>query len=260
MRYWTKEETTFLEEKWGIISIPTLQKKLNRSRNAIINKARKMKLGRFLYADEYWTFNLLLKELGVTSYSYKTTSWIEKRGFPVKTKKVEKSTWKIVYIGDFWNWADKNRRLIDWSRVRKEALGKEPEWLTEIRRNQKEEKILIKKTVWTKREDKELKRLIEMHKYTYLELSEILKRSSGAIQRRLIDLNIKARPVKVDNHIKYTNKEKEYIHLSILENRTYEQISREIKKSTKALRGYIYRVYGSENLDKARNNIENRRG
>ena len=98
-----------------------------------------------------------------------------------------------------------------------------------------------------------------MHKYTYLELSEILKRSSGAIQRRLIDLNIKARPVKVDNHIKYTNKEKEYIHQFILENRTYEQISREIKKSTKALRGYIYRVYGSENLDKARNNIENRR-
>lgn len=259
MRYWTKEETIFLEEKWGIISIPTLQKKLNRSRNAIINKARKMKLGRFLYADEYWTFNLLLKELGVTSYSYKTTSWIEKRGFPVKTKKVEKSTWKIVYIGDFWNWADKNRHLIDWSRVRKEALGKEPEWLTEIRRNQNEEKKLIRKTVWTKREDKELKRLIEMHKYTYLELSEILKRSSGAIQRRLIDLNIKARPVKVDNHIKYTNKEKEYIHQFILENRTYEQISREIKKSTKALRGYIYRVYGSENLDKARNNIENRR-
>ena len=124
MRHWTKEETIFLEEKWGIISIPTLQKKLNRSRNAIINKARKMKLGRFLYADEYWTFNLLLKELGATSYSYKTTSWIEKRGFPVKTKRVEKSIWRIVYVEDFWNWAEKKQASYKLEQGKKRSFRK----------------------------------------------------------------------------------------------------------------------------------------
>ena len=255
-RHWTKEEMTYLEEKWGKISMPGLKKKLNRSQASIMCKARKMKLGRFLWADEYLTFNLLLKELGINSYSYKQISWIKNRQFPVKFKKVNKNIWRIVYVEDFWRWAEKNRHFINWIRVKKNILGKEPEWLLEIRKNQSEERRMLRKTPWTKQEDKELKRLIEMHKYTYIELSEILQRSSGAIQRRLLDLEIKARPVKADNHIKYTSEEKENIHQSILKNRTYEQISREIGKSTKAIRGYIYRIYGSENLDKVRNNIQ----
>jgi len=61
MRHWTKEEKTYLEEKWGKISMYGLKKKLNRSQASIMCKVRKMKLGRFLWADEYWTFNLLLK-------------------------------------------------------------------------------------------------------------------------------------------------------------------------------------------------------
>lgn len=253
---WTKEEKKYLEEKWGIISIPSIAKSLGRSEYGIINKARRLGLGRFLWSDVYWTFNLLLKDLGIGSGAYKNVSWIEKRGFPVKSKKVGKNAFKVVYIDDFWKWADKNRHLIDWSRVKHGVLGKEPKWLTEMRKNCYENKRLIKKSKWTKLEDRELKRLVELHKYTYLELGKMLQRSVGAIQRRLLDLDIKARPVKPDNHIKYTSDEKEYIHNAILTGKTYEQMSREVSKSTKGIRGYIYRIYGSENLDKVRNKIE----
>ena len=54
---------------------------------------------------------------------------------------------------------------------------------------------------WTKEEDTELKRLVIQQKYTYDQISKMMNRTCGAIQRRLCDLGIKDRPIKADNHI-----------------------------------------------------------
>lgn len=42
--------------------------------------------------------------------------------------------------------------------------------------------------------------LLQQHRYGYAELSDMLRRSAGAIQRRCNDLGLKERPVKADNH------------------------------------------------------------
>ena len=46
-RTWTKSELLTLEEEWGITSIPTLAKNLNRTPEAVTLKAQKMGLGAF---------------------------------------------------------------------------------------------------------------------------------------------------------------------------------------------------------------------
>lgn len=252
---WSEEDIRYLDENWGRRPVESICQKLGRSENAINIKVNKMGLGAFLNRDEYITYSQLLMYLGTTVSNYKSTSWIKNRDFPVKYKKVNKKKFRIVYLDDFWKWASEYRHFIDWTKVKKECLGKEPDWLIELRRNQKETQYKLITTSWTKTEDSRLKRLIESHQYNYLDLTKILKRSAGAIERRLYKLNIKARPVKPNNHIKYSESEKRLIREMVLDNKTYLQISELVNKSDKAIRGYLYRTYGTENLDKVRKNI-----
>ena len=69
---WTPEEETYLMEKWGTLSIPTIAKKLNRTVNSIKVRASRLRLGPVLMGGEYVTFNQLMLALtgGAHSYTY----------------------------------------------------------------------------------------------------------------------------------------------------------------------------------------------
>lgn len=110
----------------------------------------------------------------------------------------------------------------------------------------------IKATPWTSREDNLLKELLIKQKYGYKELSQILCRSEGAVQRRINDLNIKYRPVKADNHQKWTESEYNLLGKMIKCGSKYEEISDRIGRSVKAIRGRVFDKYLTENLDKVR--------
>ncbi len=252
---WTAEECEYLETYWGIKSIKLISKALNRSPNAIKSKAWRMGLGAFLDNGEYITFNQLLRALCKNSYSYVPTSWLKNRGFPVKYKTVDNCRFRIVYLNDFWGWADKHRNFIDWSKVEENILGVEPEWVKEQRRISILSNRKYHTTPWTPAEDNLLKMLLKQFRYTYKELSERLHRTEGAIQRRINDLKLKERPIKADNHIKWTQEEYDLLHQMVLKGYSYELMSEKIGKSAKAIRGKVYTLYGSENLDKARQSI-----
>ena len=91
-RTWKPEEEDYLMEKWGQISVPTIAKKLNRTTNAVKVRAQRLGLGAVLMAGEYVTLNQLLLAVtgGSSSYGYKMKSWVENRGLPVHTKKVDR--------------------------------------------------------------------------------------------------------------------------------------------------------------------------
>ena len=126
---WTKEDVEYLTEKWGNVSIPSLAKKLNRSVNAVKLKAGRLNLGPMLENGAYVTLNQLAIALtGGNFSSYCKKSWIENRGMPVHSKKVIKNTFKIVYLDEFWKWAEKNRSFLDFSKMEPLTLGKEPAW------------------------------------------------------------------------------------------------------------------------------------
>ena len=81
-RTWSSEELSYLEEHWGIVSIVSIAKKLNRTENAIIVKAQRLGLGPALQSGDYITFNQLVQTLlGHQSDSYQLQAGLKIEGF-----------------------------------------------------------------------------------------------------------------------------------------------------------------------------------
>ena len=127
-RTWTPEDENYLAEKWGYASVPAIAKKLNRTENAVVVRAQRLGLGAVLMAGGYVTLNQLLatvtgRERGNT---YQRKSWVENRGLPVHRKKVNRCSFSVVYLEEFWEWAERNRSFLDFSKMEPLALGWEP--------------------------------------------------------------------------------------------------------------------------------------
>lgn len=258
-RNWSNEDKEYLAEHWGHTSIPTLCKKLNRSKESIMNMRTRLHLGPFYEAGDYVTMHQLLLALGIAGgYGYKNISWIENRDFPVRYKSQNQQKVKIVYIDEFWKWAEKNQSFLDFSKFEENALGIEPEWAKLKRKLDKQKAFAYKNSPWTGAEDDYLKGLLKHYRYSYPELSKKLRRTEGAIQRRILDLGLKERPVKADNHNLWTVEQVSLLGTLIKQGYHYEAIHEKIPdKSVKAIRGYVYRFYLTENLDKVRSYIGN---
>lgn len=122
---WSQSEIEYLSDNYGQFSYGTLSKNLNRSVGAIRNKARRLQLGPFLQCGEYVTFHQLLVSIGyANSNTYKMTSWIKNRGFPIHKKKVCNNSFNVVYIKEFWEWAEKTRGYWTFHILRKTYWGK----------------------------------------------------------------------------------------------------------------------------------------
>lgn len=249
-RKWTKEEESYLYDKWGVMSLPQIAKKLGRTEGAIINKRDKTNLGSFLESGDYITVGQLLKAIGKKNDKYMNISWIEKRGLPIFKKKVSKKRVKCIRINEFWKWAEKNKNFLNFSEFERYALGKEPDWVNDKRIRDIQNKNKYKKTPWSKDEEEYLLFLVNQYKYTYKEISERIRRTDGAIRRKLLDLGIKARPI-AENSIKWTEEEVKTLKELISLGYDYNSIGTKINtKSEKAIRAKVYRLYGTEMLDK----------
>ena len=253
-RNWTQAEYEQLAEEWGLYSIGAIARHLRRSENAIKIKAVKLGLGRHTESSGRISYNQFFKALGLTgSYSYKLKTYTD-NGLKIHNHKVHNCSVRMVDIDEFWEWAEKNKTLIDFARVEPNIFGKEPDWVKIKRAEDFKRQFAIKpnNTPWSEAEDKELLRLLREYKYTWPELSERLHRTEGAIQRRVTDLHIKERPIKADNHTKWTESELLTVCDMIKSGSNYENISRTIGKSVKAIRGRVYTEYLTENLNKVR--------
>lgn len=255
-RRWTPEEEEILRTFWGTMTMQGLCKKLDRSRNAIMVRIQKLGLPPYLESGDYITINQLHKAFCGTNFStYQLKSWVNDRGMPIHNKRRGKNTYRVIYLDEFWEWAEKHRSFLDFSKLEPLALGKEPAWVVEQRHKDFRANALQRKNPWTSHEDSKLKVLLKQHKYGYAELSKIFNRSAGAIQKRCNDLGLKERPVKADNHgeaSKWTESMYETLANGIRNGDSYALIGELIGKSEKAIRGKIYTVYLTENADKIR--------
>ena len=256
MKKWTKEECDYLSNSWGTVSIPNIAKNLGRSVDSVRNKAYKMKLGAFLDASDFITYNQLLIALGINSgNTYKAISWINKRKLPVKTKRVNQNKFLVIKIDDFWKWAELNTDIIDFSRLPKNLLGKEPKWVDNARKiSEYTVNNCNPKGKWSNYEDERLVFLLKRHKYTCSEIAKDLRRTEGAVLRRITELKIKERPLKQENR-NWTDEEIQNVKKYIADGYTYEIISEKIGRSSKCIRGITYRLYKTENLQKIREYI-----
>lgn len=256
-RTWTAEEENYLRESWGTVTVDGICRHLNRTKNAIMVRVQRLGLPPYLESGEYITFQQLILAMGLgrASGKYLQISWVKNRDFPMRYKRRGKATIRVVYLEEFWPWAEKNRSFLDFSKMEPLALGAEPGWVAEQRRKDFQAFAIQRKDPWTPEEDGRLKTLVEQQRYGYAELSEMLRRSAGAIQRRCTDLGLKARPVKADNHgsaATWTKEDFDKLADGIRRGDSYTLIGKAIGKSEKAVRGKVYFVYLTESQDRVR--------
>lgn len=238
------EETDYIEDNWGALSINTIAKNLNRPIGGLINKKCRMHLGNFLDSGEYITVHQLFISIGRNGGNdYTLKHWI-KKGFPVKKKRVCNCSFKIIYLNDFWKWAKKYRMHIDFNKFEKNVLGEEPPWVKE----QRKADVLFSKyklTTWTKEQDNHLKSLLKLYKYTYKELSLAIFRTEGAIRRRMVELKINERPLREDAHGIWSPEQIKIVIEMYHKGYRSEVIKDYINKSGHAIDGKIERLIKS---------------
>lgn len=240
MRYWTKEETEYLSEKWGALQIKRIAKKLNRSTGAIQQKASKLKLGAFLEANEYIPLNQLLAIInGGIQYGYYLPKLI-KLNFPIKEIRVLNNSFKVVYMDEFFEWFENHKHNVFIHQTDDNDFGPEPEWLKEKR---KADKLLAKykKTKWTDSEKERLIALLKQFKYGYKELAHLLMRTETAIKRQILTLKIKERPLRDDNKKKWSEFDNQRVKTMYLKGYEAQVIADLMNKSALAVQGIIER-------------------
>lgn len=236
---WTYQEVQYLKENWGAVSIKSLARKLHRSVNAIKIKAYKVGLWRMIHAGEYITFNQLMSMIHGKNYGYDDKK-LMKAGFPIDYQQVVENKVKVVYMHKFWKWFEKNKHLIDISKTTRLTFGYEPEWVAE-KRKADIRAAEYKKTPWTSIEDNRLISLLQSYRYGYREISIMLKRTEGAIKRRMIDLKIPYRPLRADNHDPWTDSEIETVRSLYLKGYKSCVIAEYVNRSALAINGLLER-------------------
>ena len=170
-------------------------------------------------------------------------------------KKVNRCSFRVVYIEEFWEWAERYRSFIDFSKMEPLALGEEPGWVAEQRKKDFEAYAIQRKDPWGEDEDSRLKMLLSKHRYSWAEISEMMHRSHGAIARRCRDLGIKDRPVSMELTGKrgtWTSEDFEILADGIRPGDSYAAIGKAVGRSEKCVRSKVYNDYLTENADKVR--------
>ncbi len=87
-----------------------------------------------------------------------------------------------------------------------------------------------------------LKSLVNAYRYTYPEIAARLQRTEGSVKRRLMELKIKARPVRIGNHTKYTQEEVKQIVDLYDRGYSIDVIAERLGKSALGVRGKMERM------------------
>lgn len=240
IRHWTLAEVDYLKNNWGDVSIKHIAIKLKRSINSVKEKAYKSGLRRMTNCGEYITLNQLLNIIKGKEGTGRYLKKIEKAAFPIKYQRVINEKVKVVYMDEFWSWFEKNKHLIDLKSTQKGDFGYEPAWVDEKRRADKRA-AEYKTTPWTSSEDDYLRRLLQSYKYGYREISIKLKRTEGAIKRRMMDLKIKERPLRADYHNPWKPNEIEKVKRLYLKGYKSQIIAEYIDRSALAINGLLER-------------------
>lgn len=249
-KQWTAEETEFLEENYGVIQTQRIADKLNRTFNSVKMKAQKMGLGLIVEQGELIHFP---KFVEVTKIDRATLmNWHRKYEMPITKKRFEKRVCYMIDPEQFWIWAKNNKNMIEWDKFDKWAIGKEPDWVEMARKaafeRVKQSKKSMKKMKWSQADEEKLIWMIKKQSYTFVDISDELGRTQGAIKRKLSDLDLKERPIYLDNHRAYTQEEIDFILASYKSGHGFDVIAKKLNRSESGIRGKVERLgYRFEN-------------
>ena len=179
-RKWSKSDINYLDEYWGRNALKYLSIRLKRTEKAIVVKSKRMKLGASTRADEYLTARQTASVLNIDSYI--VLRWVEKCNLKaVKKIMLYKREFILIKHCDLCKWLKNNQDRFDSRKIELFALGYEPQWLQNKRREDKElPKNRFKK--WTKLE---IQRMVNLaQNLTYDEIAKRIERSHNSIERK----------------------------------------------------------------------------
>lgn len=226
---WSEKEIDYLNSMWGRYNLNALAKKLNRTVEAVKVKSERLGLGGGLKAQDAITKADIKRICGVSGY--KVEKWISVYGLKCTNKVVtSKRSFGLIKVKDFWEFAKNNNELIDFSKIEKNILGVEPEWVDEFRKRDFKIKRKSYRRRWSAAEEKEAIRLYTKG-VTYEEIGKRLDRTSYGVQNKLIRLGYKNRI-----NLAWRNEEINILKKLIEEGYSDYQISEEIGRP----RGSVY--------------------
>ncbi|MRH43858.1 DNA-binding protein [Aquibacillus halophilus] len=179
-KYWTGEEIQFIRENIGVLKVPTIAKKLNRTETAVLLKLKRLGLANTKAYAGNLTMHQLANLLKVDAKTVKL--WIENHGLLCK-RRVTRSTRKFYFISqeEFWCWASINKEKIDFSKIERQTIVPEPEWVEKARANNKQNKNKYKS--WTTNEVKFMLHLLSTgSNFEYI--GKQLDRTSTSVARK----------------------------------------------------------------------------
>lgn len=237
---WSITEVEYLKSRWGETNIKTIARKLGRTLHSVKNKAFRIGLGDWRFYHEYISLNQLHELIFHAPIDTYTMGIWERAGMPYKNIKPINKSLKMISLDSFIRWYKNHKRIIDISLTQDGDFGDEPDWLKEKRKADKMA-LCYKARFWTQSDDQMLKSLLKTYRYGYRDLSVRLKRTEGAIKRRILDLGLKERPLRQDPHSLW--KQEDILKVKDLYLKGYKScvIAEYVPKSALAINGLIER-------------------
>jgi hypothetical protein len=237
-RNWNFKEISYLKNSWGNVSLKSIAKHLGRTITGVQIKANRIGLKRSTDYGEYITFYQFLKIINKDSYRMYNKR-LKQAGFPFKKIHVITKKITVIYMDEFWRWLEKNKHLIDLQYTEFGDFGYEPEWVY-YKRDADKRASKYEPRKWSNADDERLISLLKQFKYGYRDLSIMLKRTEGAIKRRMSDLNIKERPLVADTK-KWTQQEIDLVKDLYLKGYKSQIIAEYVDRSACSINGIIER-------------------
>lgn len=185
---WSEKDIEYLCDNWGDKPVPQIAKKLGRTVNAIVLKAKRMNLGNQMDSGSMINARRASYLLGIDVHTI-TDYWIPQYGLKAKKKNIRYDKFQtIIKFDDLITWLKNNQNKWDSRKVEQYALGCEFDWLKEKR---KSDYHLPKRKAqkWTKEEDMHLVTMLRRGR-TYAEIGQRLERSPCAVGHRIARIDV----------------------------------------------------------------------
>lgn len=194
-RYWSEEEVVYLEEKWGVLPVENIAKKLERTKSAILLKAHKIGLREQAIANgEYLTPKDVSSVLAVgarTVYNWIDNGYLKHRRLKINSiKKYQISVSNLkLFLENYqekWNAcaADISFIKVCCTTSRENGKNQVPEWLIKKIELDKQKKHTLCRKQWTVKEEITLGSMINRG-ITFKEIAALLNRSFYSIQGKV---------------------------------------------------------------------------
>ena len=161
-----------------------ISQKLNRTPNAIIIKATRLKIGGPTIKTEYLLPNIAAQMVGVDFASI--IYWIKYKDLKIERKSIRGKKRTLINYEDFIDFLKNNQKLWDSRKVEPYALGCEPKWLLEKRLiDRKRPKNSQNK--WSKFDEIKVEKMKNEGR-PIQEIADEVNRSYASVKRKLYDL------------------------------------------------------------------------